>query len=526
MGKLIDMFVEWAKKDGRWPLLALLILPGVVKFSQEYFQLSFRTALTHWSALIGCGALLVISGALYSLVSFQASRDRRILASALLLAGVAGVGAGFWQFRPAPLPSDRLVVAIARFTAVSAGAREDADNLGHSLEQMLRDRQKVGLSLDVKHLSFEIVGADERARRAAAVATATSRDGAAHVVLWGDVQRDEGQLYVEPRVTVARPLGKELPEERSLGRYTSDGPSHISFKRRLTTEVSDMIAFIYGLALYNAGRWQEAAVVFEQSSSAPNRLYHAMSLIAQYIDHFRRTFDQAGRLEYLRAAEVELGAVHQALLDVNDTNLATLSLLELGNSLRMRSQWRDAQEQYEKAEALARRTRNTALEAAARRGQARAKIGGGDVEGALKDVDHAIEIYKARNEQSRVFDALVLKAEIQEDQGNLGGAIATLDSAFSLTRSLDDRGALFYGYLDRASIQEKMAVKYAEESAFAKAYSASKLAKADYERARTIANALSWTGLARSVDGFLMGLESRRHAIEALERLVRTPSTK
>lgn len=77
MGKLIDMFVEWAKKDGRWPLLALLILPGAVKFSQDYFQLSFRTALTHWSALIGCGALLVISGALYGLVALPESRDMR-----------------------------------------------------------------------------------------------------------------------------------------------------------------------------------------------------------------------------------------------------------------------------------------------------------------------------------------------------------------------------------------------------------------------------------------------------------------
>lgn len=526
MSKLIDMFVEWAKKDGRWPLLILLILPGVVKFSQDYFQLSFRTALTHWSALIGGGALLVVAGALYGLVSLQAARERRILAGALLLAGLAGVGTGFWHLRPAPLPSDRLVVAIARFTPVSAGAREDADNLGHSLEQMLRDRQKVGLSLDVKRLSFDIAGADERARRAAAVAVATSRDGAAHVVLWGDVQRDEGQLYVEPRVTVARPLGKELPEERSLGRYTSEGPSHLGFKRRLTTDVSDMIAFVYGLALYNAGRWQEAAGVFEQSSSAPNRLYHAMSLIAQYVDHFRRTFDQTARLEYLRAAELELGAVHQALLDVNDTNLATLSLLELGNSLRMRNQWHDAQEQYEKAEALARRTRNTALEAAARRGQARAKIGGGDVEGALKDIDQAIEIYRARNEPSRVFDALVLKAEFQEVRGDLGGAIETLDSAFSLTRSLEDRGALFYGYLDRASIQEKLAVQYAGERAFAKAYSASKLAKGDFERARAIAAALSWTALARSVDGILERLESRRQAIEAMERIGRTPPAK
>lgn len=526
MGKLIDMFVEWAKKDGRWPLLILLMLPGIVKFSRDYFQLSFQTVLSHWSALIGCGALLIVSGALYGLVGGPRSRDQRSLIAALLLLGLAGVGAGVWQFRPAPLPSDRLVVAIARLTAVSAGAREDADNLGHSFEQMLRDKQKAGLSLDIKRLTFEIVGIDERARRAAAVALATSSAGAAHVVLWGDIRRDEGQLYVEPRVTVARPLGKELPEERSLGRYVSEGPSHISFKRRLTTEVSDMIAFIYGLALYNAGRWQDATRVFEQSSSPPSRLYHAISLVAQYVDHFRRTFDRESQLEKLHAAEAELVAVYQVLVDAKDANLATLSLLELGNSLRMRDRWAEAQERYSQAEDLARKTQNDALEAAARRGRARAKTGARDFAGALGDIDRTISIYKARREEPRVFDALLLKAEIQEGQGDLDGAIVTLDGAFLLMAAIEDRGALFYGYLDRASIREKMAQKYAEKSAFAMAHSAAELAKVDYERARTLATALSWHALAREVDRFLATLETRRQFIKATERTLTTPPAK
>ena len=90
-----------------------------------------------------------------------------------------------------------------------------------------------------------------------------------------------------------------------------------------------MVAFIYGLALYNAGRWQEATRVFDQSSSAPNRMYHAMSLIALYVDHFQRTSDQTSRLETLHAAEAELGAAHQALLDANDPNLADLATRSL-----------------------------------------------------------------------------------------------------------------------------------------------------------------------------------------------------
>src|SRR5207244_10302743 len=116
--------------------------------------------------------------------------------------GAAMVTFGVMRFLPAQLPANRLVVAIARMTAVTAAARDDADNLTHSIEQTLRDNQRAGLPLEIKRLSVEIVGTDERGRRAAAVALATSREGAAHVVLWGDVRRDESELYIEPRLTV------------------------------------------------------------------------------------------------------------------------------------------------------------------------------------------------------------------------------------------------------------------------------------------------------------------------------------
>ncbi len=529
MGKLVDIFVDWAKKERRWPLLAPLLLPGIVKFSQEYFQLSLRAATTHWSVLIAGGALLVVSGGLYCLVWPQGFKRRAWVGGSLGVVGAAVVAAGAWQLHPGPLPSDRLVVAIARLTAVTAGARDDADNLAHSLEQMLRDKQRDGLPLEVKRLASEVAGTDERARRAVAVAMATSRESAAHVVLWGDVRRDEGQLFVEPRLTVARPLGKELPEERSLGRYASEGPSHITFKRRVSTEVAEMIGFIYGLVLFNAGRWQEAAGIFEQSKSPPNRLYHAMSLLAQYIEYFRKTGDTTSRLPTLYSGEAELLAAYQGLLEMNDLNLAALSLIKLGDGLRMRGEWEGALKRYGEAEALAGRARNSAHEAAARVGQARTKLlGTRDLEGALKDIEHAISLYERRKETSSLFNALDWKAAIQEGKGDLSGAIETLDRAFSHAADLDDRGLLFYGYLDRASVHQKMAQKFAEERAFAKAYRAADLAKADYELALGVAEALEWKGLAHEMRGFLKRLELRRQLIEAMERLPTgtTPSTK
>jgi len=68
MSKLIDIFVDWAKEQHRWPLLVLLVLPAIIKFSQEYFQLSLRAAFAHWSVLITSGDLLIVLGGLYYLV--------------------------------------------------------------------------------------------------------------------------------------------------------------------------------------------------------------------------------------------------------------------------------------------------------------------------------------------------------------------------------------------------------------------------------------------------------------------------
>lgn len=522
MGKLVDIFVEWAKQERRWPLLVPLALPAIVKFSQEYFQLSFREAVTHWSVLIAGGALLVVSSALYGLVRSGGFRERIPLGVSLAVVGVGAATAGTLQFRPASLPSDRLVVAIARVTAVSAGAREDADNLAYLFDQTLRDKQRAGLPVEVKRVNSEIAGVDERARRAAAISVARSRAGAAHVILWGDVRRDEGQLYVEPRLTVARPLAKELPEDRSLGRYTSEGPSHISFKRRLSTEIAETVGFVYGLALFNAGRWQEAAGIFEQSSSPASHLYHAMSLVTLFIDHFRRTGDRTSRLALLDSAGAELLDAYQALESGKDFDLASLSLIKLGEVLRLRGAWEPAIQLYEKADALARRERNAAREAAARVGLARTKLlGTRDLEGAVRDIEHAISLYERRDDTSALFNALDWKAAIQEGQGNLDGAIETLDRAFSLTKRLDDRGLLFYGYMDRAAIHQSTSRKHVEARAFSKAYRATDQATADYKQALAVAEALGWKGLADEMRGFLKRNSLRRQAIEDAERVSR-----
>ena len=128
------------------------------------------------------------------------------------------------------------------------------------------------------------------------------------------------------------------------------------------------MSFTVGLARFNAGRWEEAATIFAQADSPPNRVYHAMTLIAQYIEHFRKTFDHKSGLATLHAAEAELIIATKALIDVNDLSLTGLSLLKLGDALRLREDWDGSLKYYEKAEAIAVKARDSAYEAAARIG--------------------------------------------------------------------------------------------------------------------------------------------------------------
>ena len=80
MGKLIDIFFEWAREERRWPLLAILTVPVIFKFAQEYFQLSFQAATGHWSFLISAGIVVLLSGAIYCNVNRQQMNEGTRLA--------------------------------------------------------------------------------------------------------------------------------------------------------------------------------------------------------------------------------------------------------------------------------------------------------------------------------------------------------------------------------------------------------------------------------------------------------------
>ncbi len=231
MGYLTDLFTKWAAQKKRWPLLLLFIIPVWFELVQQYHELSFRDALINGWFLIGAGVILVTTALLYLIVS------RRKLS---------------------PLPKDKLVVTITTFVPVGDAAGDDALTIPHRIAEQLQHRQAKGAPLKIKRSKVSVTGATDEVRQETALVLGRSSKDQAHVVIWGDVRRDEGELYVHPRLTIANPLGAVPMEGRELGPSINTGPDHLVFKETLASEVADLITLIHGLAYFRGKNWNQA----------------------------------------------------------------------------------------------------------------------------------------------------------------------------------------------------------------------------------------------------------------------------
>ncbi|MDH4223109.1 MAG: hypothetical protein OEV55_06160, partial [candidate division Zixibacteria bacterium] len=87
MKKLFDLYIAWALKDRRWPLLFPFLLFVLFFLTWYYFELSFRETTGHWFFWSISGITLVVAGILYWRISpFVVSR--RWLGWFLTLLGV------------------------------------------------------------------------------------------------------------------------------------------------------------------------------------------------------------------------------------------------------------------------------------------------------------------------------------------------------------------------------------------------------------------------------------------------------
>ena len=161
--KLVEKLIEWFLREKRWPLLFLIPgIPCAFIFIQKFFELPFRETFSHWSFLISSGVLFILSGVLYWVIFTQSMPShRRWRGIPIAVIGFVVLFLGLWQLKPPSLPEDKLVVTIVRFTPISSGADEEANNFPHRVEQKLREKHHEGVPLEIKRLSIEVSGDNE-----------------------------------------------------------------------------------------------------------------------------------------------------------------------------------------------------------------------------------------------------------------------------------------------------------------------------------------------------------------------------
>ena len=289
LGKLIDWGIEWVKeKWPRFPLPFPIIGYLIIK---SYFDLSYQEAFWHWLVWLITGVSILTTGICYWIYSAQKKLSSlwpgKILTSAgilIILLCLLPKLVNIWFLT---LPQDRLVVSISRFTPISESASVEADNFPHRIEQALIAKQKKGATLDIKRLSAEATGTDEGSRHDAARAMGRSWKGCAHLVLWGEVREEEGELYIKPYLTIANELREAKIQTKDLAHFVTYDPKNIEFKERAAKGIADIVTFIYGLSYYKSEKWAEAIEVFDDVGTDKGQLYSGLSFYhkAQQSDH-------------------------------------------------------------------------------------------------------------------------------------------------------------------------------------------------------------------------------------------------
>ncbi len=273
MEYLIEQFAKWALHEKRWPLLFLLTIPPAFYFIKAFFYLAFRETLSHWTLILFISIISLASGLLYFFIVSPHQLGRLLISIPICFLGLATAVGGLLRRKPPSLPPDQLVVALAPFSPIGEDAAQDTKSFPHRIESHLREKQEEGTPLVLKQLSLPVTGNTEIERKNAALVLGRSREGQAHIVVWGDVRRDEGELYIHPRLTIAKPLGAEHLEERKIGPAISTGPDYLDFKETLAGEVADLITLILGLAYLRAKNWDQAMEVLTPLHTSARHFY-------------------------------------------------------------------------------------------------------------------------------------------------------------------------------------------------------------------------------------------------------------
>jgi len=184
------------------------------------------------------------------------SRYRILSLGILLFIIIIIIWVGIWQLRLPPLPQDRLVIAIALFTPVGGVSLDEAQAITYWIKQKLQEKREQGAPLEIRLLEVPIKVFDEATGKNNAIARGKR---VAHVVLWGEVIKDDGELYIKPHLSVTRSLQKISPKKNKLKLLKIYEPDHLKLKKEPFKYIAYTPAlFTAGYAYFKVQNWEKA----------------------------------------------------------------------------------------------------------------------------------------------------------------------------------------------------------------------------------------------------------------------------
>ena len=169
----------------------------------------------------------------------------------LVLLGACLCFASHWQYEPRAIPGDKLVILVAKFTAISPGAEEEARNISDRIEEMLLEKENSGAPLQIKRTSKAVEGTMSPKSRSLHLCLANRKTQCPPSYLGGS-SKGRKELYVKSRITIAQDLRGHL-RDASLAPVRSVQPSNLELQEHLAADISDLVTLSYGLAYFRVG---------------------------------------------------------------------------------------------------------------------------------------------------------------------------------------------------------------------------------------------------------------------------------
>jgi hypothetical protein len=268
-----------------WALSPLIIIPVAFRITRKYFGLTFRDTVWHYAFAVSAGLLTVGSGLILRILPIPWLSD--VLPNAyvyLVILGFVWMTSPLLRWALAPqLPVDRTVICVAPFAPIGNAAVNDAEVISDRIWEILTAKRAEGVPIEVKRAFLAIREVDEDTAKRKAAKLAKSRENKSHIVISGDVRIDGSEILVRPRVTFAKGAFPSTRDPDILP-FCDDGTDTITFKRRVSSEISDVTLFACAAAYFRNHDLDACVALLSGASGNELLLLRAIALLKKAQD--------------------------------------------------------------------------------------------------------------------------------------------------------------------------------------------------------------------------------------------------